>query len=260
MVDNDRTASFSAGNGRIGVLLCHGFTGSPASMRDWAEDLADAGYRVSLPRLPGHGTVWQEMALTSWQDWYDRVDAEYRALSSECDRVFVAGLSMGGALALRLAEQHPDVAGLMLVNPAILHKSWKQSLVGVLKHFVKAVEGIGNDIAREGVDEGSYDWTPVASVHQMHKLWSDVRSCLDLVTCPLILFQSLSDHVVPGAPSEAILRNVSSTDVTHHLLENSYHVATLDYDRHLIFDESRKFIERILDSLEEDVPPRRAAF
>lgn len=258
MADNDRTASFTAGSGRIGVLVCHGFTGSPASMREWAEDLAEAGYRVSLPRLPGHGTVWQELAVTVWQDWYDRVDDEYRLLAKECDLVFVAGLSMGGALALRLAEQHPDVAGLMLVNPAVLHKSWRQSTVGVMKHVVKAVRGIGNDIAKEGEDEGSYDWTPVASVHQMHKLWADVRSCLDLVTCPMIVFQSLTDHVVPAASTEAILRNVSSTDITHRLLENSYHVATMDHDRHLIFDESRRFVERVAAALDADAQPRRA--
>lgn len=243
----------------MGVLLCHGFTGSPASLREWAEFLADAGYRVSLPRLPGHGTVWQELAVTAWQDWYDRVDEEFQALRSTCDRVFVAGLSMGGALALRLAQQHPDVAGLMLVNPAILHQSPKQALVGILKHVVKAVEGIGNDIAEQGVDEGSYDLTPVAAVHQMHHLWADVRSCLDLVTCPLILFQSLSDHVVPGLSSEVILRQVSSTDITHRLLENSYHVATMDHDRQMIFDESRMFVERVLDALDADAPPRRAA-
>ena len=125
-------------------------------------DLADAGYRVSLPRLPGHGTVWQEMALTSWQDWYDRVDAEYRALSSECERVFVAGLSMGGALALRLAEQHPDVAGLMLVNPRSCTSPG--SSPGRCTETLRE-GGRGSQRHRpRGVDEGSYDWTPVASV------------------------------------------------------------------------------------------------
>lgn len=258
MPDPDQTAPFFAGAGPVGVLMCHGFTGTPASLREWAEHLVDAGYRVSLPLLPGHGTVWQELAVTAWQDWYDAVDAEYQVLAEKCDHVFVAGISMGGALALRLAEHHSDIAGLMLVNPAILHRSPKQALVGILKHVVKAVNGIGNDIARPGVDEGSYDMTPVAAVHQMHKLWADVRSCLDLVTCPMILFQSLSDQVVPGISSEVILRQVSSADVTHRLLENSYHVATMDYDKQMIFDESQLFCERVLASVENDARPKRA--
>ena len=101
----DQMAPFHAPGGPVGVLFCHGFTGSPASLRGWAEQTAEAGYTVSLPVLPGHATVWQELNVTSWRDWYDAVDAEYRSLRETCDTVFVAGLSMGGSLALRLAQQ-----------------------------------------------------------------------------------------------------------------------------------------------------------
>src|SRR5579859_1859428 len=89
--------------GRVGVLLCHGFTGSPQSLRPWARHLAEAGFRVSLPLLPGHGTRWKDLQSTTWQDWYAEVDKALRVLREDCDSVFVAGLSMGGGLALRLA-------------------------------------------------------------------------------------------------------------------------------------------------------------
>ena len=106
--------------GRVGVLLSHGFTGSPASMKPWAEYLSSQGYAVSVPRLPGHGTTWQECNKTTWADWYGEVERAFEALANQVDTVVVCGLSMGGALALRVAADHPErVAGLVLVNPAV---------------------------------------------------------------------------------------------------------------------------------------------
>ena len=241
----DHAQPFHAEGGRVGVLLCHGFTGTPKSLIDWAHHLADADYTVSLPRLPGHGTSWQELNVTSWRDWYDHVDAEYLALRERCDTVFVGGLSMGGSLALRLAEQHPDVAGLMLVNPALGAVDPSARFAGLFKHVVRTVRSIGNDIHREGVEEGGYDLTPVASVHELTRLWADVRTCLDLVTCPIVLFRSAVDHVVPGASSDAVARLVSSDDITEVILPDSYHVATMDYDAETIFTTSVAFIERV---------------
>src|SRR5215475_336047 len=103
-----------------GVLLCHGFTGSPQSLRPWAEYLSEAGLSVSLPRLPGHGTTWQEMSRTRWEDWFAEVNRAFDELQSRTDEIFVMGLSMGGCLALRLAEIHrPAIRGLVLVNPSL---------------------------------------------------------------------------------------------------------------------------------------------
>lgn len=103
-----------------GVLLCHGFTGSPASMVPWARHLAARGYRVRVPLLPGHGTRWHDLNATGWQHWYDHLEAELESLARDCTRIAIAGLSMGGCLALRLAQQrHDDVDALVLVNPAL---------------------------------------------------------------------------------------------------------------------------------------------
>ena len=245
MANPDQMRPFHADGDRIGILFCHGFTGSPASLRGWADQAAEAGHTVALPRLPGHATVWQELNVTSWRDWYDCVDAEYLRLQERCEHVFVAGLSMGGSLALRLAELHTDVAGLMLVNPALGAVDPMARLAGVLKYVVPSTPSIGNDIALEGVDEGAYDTTPVYGVHELHKLWTDVRSVLDLVTCPLILFRSTVDHVVPASSSDTILRLVSSEDITEVHLPNSYHVATLDHDANTIVEESLQFVDRV---------------
>ena len=102
---------YSHDGGPVGVLLCHGFTGSPQSLRPWAEYLADAGLSVSLPRLPGHGTTWQEMARTRWEDWYAEVDRGFEDLAKRASEVFVMGLSLGACLALRLAEVHRRPGG-----------------------------------------------------------------------------------------------------------------------------------------------------
>lgn len=246
MANPDQMQPFHATGGPVGVLFCHGFTGSPASLRGWADQTAEAGHTVSLPLLPGHGTVWQELNVTSWRDWYDHVDAEYRRLQATCEQVCVAGLSMGGSLALRLAEQHTNVAGLLLVNPALGAVDPLARFAGVLKYLVPATPSIGNDIALEGVDEGAYDMTPVAGVHELYKLWADVRSCLDLVTCPMMLFRSTVDHVVPGSSSDTVKRLVSSDDITEVQLPNSYHVATLDHDANTIVELSLQFIDRVV--------------
>src|ERR1700683_1371638 len=127
-----------------GVLLCHGFTGSPQSLRPWAEYLAEAGLSVSLPRLPGHGTVWQDMARTRWEDWFAEVSRAFDELRPHADEIFVMGLSMGGCLALRLAESRGSaVSGLVLVNPSLTGDTRLLMLAPVLKFVLPSLKGIG---------------------------------------------------------------------------------------------------------------------
>lgn len=150
--------------GKVGVLLCHGFTGSPQSLRPWAEYLAARGLTVSLPLLPGHGTRWQDMQLTGWQDWYAEVDRALRELLDTCDRVFVFGLSMGGALTLRLAAKHGEsISGIVLVNPVNKIHDPMAVTLPVVKHFVRSRPGIASDIAKPGSEEVGYDRVPTRS-------------------------------------------------------------------------------------------------
>ncbi len=229
------------GVGTIGVLLCHGFTGSVASLRPWAEGLVDAGFEVSAPRLPGHGTDWRELNRTDWSDWYACVERARDDLAHRVDQVIVGGLSMGGALALRLAEREP-LAGLILVNPSVASRDTSMLALPALKHLKSSVNAIGNDIAKPGQDEGSYPRTPLAAAHSMTKLWADVRAHLDQVRVPVLLMTSRTDHVVDALSAELLEKALP--DVRRVWLERSYHVATLDYDADLILAESIDFIRR----------------
>ncbi|MEU8570330.1 alpha/beta fold hydrolase [Streptomyces pathocidini] len=233
--------------GEIGVLLCHGFTGCPQSLRPWAEFLAERGLTVSLPLLPGHGTRWQDLQLTGWQDWYAEVDREFRALSERCERVFVFGLSMGGALALRLAARHGNaVSGVVVVNPANKVHGLAAHALPAVRYLVRSTKGLADDIAKDtGTHELGYDRVPLHAAHSLRRFFQRVDSELPQVTQPLLLLRSPQDHVVPPADSARVLSRVSSTDVTETLLERSYHVATLDHDAERIFQDSYEFIGRL---------------
>lgn len=199
---------------------------------------------MSLPLLPGHGTHWRECNLTSWKDWYSAVDVAFQRLRERCDKVFVCGLSMGGTLALRLAEEHGGaVAGIVLVNPAVAMLRWDTRFLPLLARVVPSVAAIGNDIARPGMLEGAYDRTPVRAAASLRRFQTLVRGDLAKVTQPLLLLHSAQDHVVEPANSAMVLAGVGSSDVREVVLTESYHVATLDHDAQLIFDATVEFIK-----------------
>jgi carboxylesterase len=238
--------------GATGVLLCHGLTGSPASLRPWAEHLAASGLTVELPRLPGHGTTWQELNATTWQDWHAEVERAFLGLTERCDQVVVGGLSMGGCLALRLAEVQGDaVAGLVLVNPAIASGDRRLLALPLLRRLVPSLAGISNDIAKAGQDEVAYDRTALRALHSLMQLWKLVVADLSRVTQPLLIFRSDQDHVVDAKSLGLIRSGVSSTDVTIVALPDSYHVATLDHDAEIIFAGSADLIRRLMPATQD---------
>lgn len=226
------------------MLLCHGFTGSPNSMRPWARYLADRGYTVRLPRLPGHGTRWQEANLTRWSDWFGEVDRSLEELAGRCRTVFVCGLSMGGTLALRLAEvRGTTVTGLVLVNPSVTSERFAaRYLLPLLGRVLPAWASIGNDINKPGVDEVAYTKVPLKAALSLRELWDVTRTGLPTVEQPLLLFRSRVDHVVEAVNSEIVRTETNSADLTEVVLERSWHVATLDYDAEEIFDRSAAWI------------------
>jgi carboxylesterase len=234
------------GGPRIGVLLCHGFTGSPQSLRPWAEYLLAEGFRVSLPLLPGHGTRWPDMQATTWQDWYGALDRALGVLLAECDQVYVTGLSMGGGLALRLAEEHGSaISGLVLVNPSVQRNKPVEALIPLISRLIPALPGVASDIKKPDTRELGYDRVPLKAAFQLTRLWATVAPDLGRVTAPVLLFHSAVDHVVHPSNSALVLSRIASTDVREVVLDESYHVATLDNDAPAIFAGSADFIRRL---------------
>lgn len=234
------------GGRAVGVLLVHGFSGSPASMRPWGEHLAARGYAVEVPQLPGHGTRWQDLNQVTWEQWYDTASAALDRLLAGCEAVVVGGLSMGGSVVLRLAEERPDdVAGVMLVNPFVSSTRKELLALPLLHRAVPSLKGVVNDIKRPGQDEIGYHRLPLKGLYQVTRMWKKVVPDLPKVTQPLVYFQSAEDHVIDRSSAETVLSAVSSRDTTHRVLAESWHVATLDHDAEAIFTESAEFVDRV---------------
>ncbi|GAA3445644.1 alpha/beta hydrolase [Planomonospora venezuelensis] len=229
--------------GPVGVLLCHGFTGSPQSLRPWGEYLAGAGLTVALPRLPGHGTTWREMNHTRWEDWYAELDRELADLRGRCTEVFVMGLSLGGCMALRLAEVHREgVRGVVVVNPSIANDVPLLKLAPLLKFFVPSVPGVAGDIKKEGATELGYTRTPVRAAATLPRLWALTQAGLDGLTRPVLVFHSPQDHVVKPTSVRILREKLTGGNLDVVELADSYHVATLDNDADQIFAGSLEFV------------------
>ncbi|HSK27820.1 MAG TPA: alpha/beta fold hydrolase [Jiangellales bacterium] len=232
--------------GPVGVLLLHGLSGSPAAVRPWGQALAEAGYTVDAPRLPGHGTTWQELNMCRWPDWWAVADRAFVRLRERCERVVVGGLSFGGALALRVAEQHgAEVAGVMVVNPFLKTDDPRRHFVLPIRHLLKSYPGIINDIKKEGQDEIGYARLSLLATHSSLQFLDIVREDLPQVTQPLLHAHSLVDHTIGTIGTEVLRSRVSSTHIVDLPLPDSYHVATLDHDAPEIFRASVDFVAEV---------------
>ena len=226
----------------IGIVFVHGFTGSPASMRPWAAYFEERGYTVSVPRLPGHATEWQDLNKVKWQEWPARVQVEIDKLKGICRKVFVFGLSMGGGTTLNVAENN-ELAGICLVNPMIHIPGNLIKFAPVLAVLQPGRSSVGDDIKKPDVTEWGYDMLPTKGVVQLNKMLKVTRANLSSVTCPTLLFHSVDDHVLPISNSNIIMSEIASISGQRIELTNSYHVATMDFDAPLIFANSLAHVE-----------------
>ncbi len=239
---------WSAVGGPHGVLVLHGFTGNPSSVRGLAEAFAVAGFAVELPRLPGHGTHVDDLIETRWSDWRAEGERAHTALVRRCDRVVVAGLSMGGALTCQLAVDHDDVAGIVCINtPMQVPPELAEGLRALTEAGQETMDSIGGDIADPEMRELSYDKTPLRPLLSMIEAGDELRAQLGAIRCPALIMTSPQDHVVNPADSDLLAAAVSGP-VERVTLARSFHVATVDYDRELIREEAVAFAQRSVGS------------
>jgi carboxylesterase len=236
------------GSSAHGALVLHGFTGNPGSMRGVAEALAAAGYHVEMPLLPGHGTTVADMLPTRWADWAGAAEAAYRTLTARADRVIVVGLSMGGALTLRLGADHPEIAGLVCINPATQPQAAEvvEMLQGMIDAGTDVIPAIGSDIADPDAHESAYDGTPLAPLLSLvNDGLAPLAAEYPHMHPPLLLLNSPQDHVVEPAQADFLAVTYGGS-VERVTLERSFHVATQDYDKELVFSSTVAFAQRVL--------------
>jgi carboxylesterase len=232
------------GTSRTGVLVLHGFTGNPSSMRAVAEAMAGLGHHVEMPRLPGHGTTIDDMVVTGWSDWTGEVSAAHARLAERVDAIIVVGLSMGGSLTLWSGLHLDNIVGLVCVNPATAPQGADviEMLEDLLADGVEIAPSIGSDIADPDVEESSYDGAPLRPlVSFMNDGLAPMTDRYGELEMPLLLFTSHQDHVVEPSNSEHLAATYGGP-VDHVWLERSFHVATQDYDRDDIIRRTGEFV------------------
>ena len=236
---------------KLGILVLHGFTGSPISVRPLAELLSKRGFAVEMPRLPGHGTQPRDLLPTRYPDWRAEALAALTRLRARTQQVFVVGLSMGGTLALDLATTEP-VDGVVTINAQILERGGLIVKLGaIIEKLIPiapaSAAGLTKNDIKKGGDEDAYDWVAAAAGNSLVRALSDVRGRLKSLTCPLLVIYSRDDHSVPPDNSKALpgLVGTVSANVTVLELQDSYHVATLDNDLPLIDSRVASFAESL---------------
>ena len=236
----------SVRSGTYGVLVLHGFTGNPQSMRPIADGCVEAGYSVEMPLLAGHGTRVEDMIPTRFPDYISDARQAYTSLNDFCEKVIVVGLSMGGTLTLSLALENPDIRGIVLVNPLCEPPapSFVEMMAATLESGMDTFTGIGSDIAKEGCKELAYPETPLAPLLSLFDAVSELAPRLGGIECPVLLYSSRQDHVVPGSNGD-LLESALGNRVERKWLERSFHVATLDYDKDVIVGGTVDFARRV---------------
>jgi carboxylesterase len=231
----------------IGILLIHGFTGSPKEMRTMGEFLACRGHTILGIRLPGHATQPADMLRTCWVDWLHAVEDGYDLLKSAGRKVFIMGLSMGGILTL-IAASRLDVAGAVAMStPYSLPDDPRLPYIKFFTPFVRNIsKGPSNwldlSMAQEHVDYPVY---PTRAVIELCDLLDAMRQALPNITAPVLLVHSRTDGGVPPENMQRIYDHLGSQDKSMLWLEKSGHVVTRDQERQRVFEAAETFVKRI---------------
>lgn len=241
---------FDLAGGPSGVLLIHGFTATTAEVRPLGEILNRSGYTILAPLLPGHNTQPADLNKVTWQDWVGAAETGYQWLADRCEQVFVGGESTGGLLALYLASQHPDTAGVLAYAPAL---KLKRSLFirMILPIAARFVPYANKPLKNDGIPWQGYRVNPLKGVMQLTKLQQIIFDHLPSVRQPLLIVQGRLDASVHPSVPAAIAGRVSADMIEIHWMPNSSHVVILDKEYQQVARTSLDFLGRIQNSLEE---------
>ncbi|MGC9523860.1 MAG: alpha/beta hydrolase, partial [Anaerolineae bacterium] len=240
----DPTPFHLEGN-HAGVLLIHGFTGSPAEMRLIGEYLHERGLTVSAPLLPGHGTTPEDLNRQRWQDWYRCVEEAFGELSAACDPVFIGGLSLGAVLTLRLAAEHAALSGAVAYSPAVMTADKRSFLLPIVKHLIDQVPKPHLFLSDASADERLwyYDVYPTKAAHEVLKLASRTKRQLRRIDCPLLIIYSTDDEAIHPDSAQFTYRKAGTEEKEIVALENCGHALTVDRQWEEVAERTYTFIE-----------------
>jgi len=263
MTFDDRSL-YVKGDG-IGFLLIHGLGGTPIELRYVAQGLARAGHTVYCPTLAGHCASELELKWSRWEDWYATIEEAHDRLKRECDIVIAGGLSMGAVMALHLAAQRPNgVQGLALYAPTLWYDGWSipwySFLFGLLttsriRHFYTFMEaypyGLKDERIRNFVlkhmesgdsSQAGVLGTPAKALQQFTLLVKEVKRELKTVKCPTLIVHPREDDI-SGLKNAVYLTQRLGGLVDALILDDSYHMVTLDRQRHLVVERTGTFAQ-----------------
>lgn len=236
------------GNNGIGVVIFHGFTSTTVEVRNLAEFFHSAGYSVSAPLLAGHGTCPEDAVRVKLADWLDSAEQSYQTLVSNCDQIAVGGESMGGLLALHMANTHPEIRGILVYAPAIhIDGQWRTPF---LAPFIKITPKyyLSDDPEPPKPDTlpwQGYNVIPIPAAAQFYYLQKRILRVLPAIQQPLLAFQGRLDGTINPAGAKTLLKRIGSKDKTLTWLEKSGHTLLLGPEHKLVFEKSLDFLKRV---------------
>lgn len=228
---------------KTGILLIHGFTGSPSEMRYLGDYLKDKNFTVRGVLLKGHGTSPREMRKTNHRDWIKSAEEGYQELAEKCDEIFVVGFSMGGAIALHLAQKY-NIKGIVSLSTPIKILN-RQYFIGATVKYLGYIIGVAPKIVKQKDPFIiSYDKTPIKCIFSLIQLINIVKSDLHKIEKPILIMQSYGDGTVHPSSANFIYKRIASTDKSIIFLHNSGHVITCGCEKDQVFEEVHNFISK----------------
>jgi len=236
------------GDGAIGAVLVHGFTGTPYEMQYLGEQLARAGITVHGLRLPGHGTRVEDLDRTTYRDWADAVEDAFDSLRLMCGQVAVVGQSLGGLLSLHLAAHRPDVAAVATLAAPL----WLDGLAGRVADWAArgalrwpAIPKLARSDVRDPAvrrENPCYDEIPTKALGELARFMKLVGGELDQIRAPVLVLHGRRDHTAPVACAARIAARTNA--VRTRILPRSYHLIAADVERDIVAAEVIDFIRR----------------
>ncbi|BBN57025.1 carboxylesterase [Pseudomonas chlororaphis subsp. aurantiaca] len=260
-------AGFILGNGEVAVLLIHGLTGTPTELRRVAVGLAQAGCTVYVPTLAGHCGNNADLQATGWQDWYEGVRRTFVGIRQRHQQVFVGGLSMGAVMSMYLASEHPgQVSGLLMYSTTLKYDGWSINKLAFLTPLLMRIPfgvhicsfeekppyGIKNKRLRAVVERqmkagesssaGLLTMEGV-TVRELHRMNAVVKKRMPSITTPALVLHSIEDDITSRWNADYVERKLGGP-VVKVLLDNCYHMITVDLQYRRVVELSADFIER----------------